>query len=162
MEELAINLSKIDALELWKDHVGGHEKHEIDAAYRLAEPMWVKRMIQSEKLLIHPDVAEKLEIQSWRPDDLQKRMIWASILGTDESSQRKERMYRIKDKLIKRYGRGWWEDVFKRKNSVYAARERIKKNVDGPAMATFIANTHLGANCAADERLKALRMIPNN
>lgn len=162
MEKLAKKLSLIDELETWTDHVNGYEKKEIANAYKLAVPMWVERMIKLGKLLIHPDVAKNLETQNWHPDDLQKRMIWASILGSDESPRRKERMYLIKDKLIKRYGRDWWEDVFKRKNDVYAARERIKKNLGGAAMSMFITNTHLGAICASDERLRALRMIPKN
>jgi len=57
---------------------------------------------------------------------------------------------------------GWWEDVYRRKTSVFSAKNRIKKNTGSGAAATFMANTILGVSCGNDERLKALRMIPKS
>lgn len=159
-QELANTLAQIDELEAWKAHANGIEPSIKAAAYKIAEPLWVKRILDSGRLLIHPDVTEQLRIQEYKPNDLQKRMIWASVIATDESSQSKERFYKIKAKLIKRYGRDWWEDVYQRKNSVFAAKERMKKNLAGPMVSTFSANTYLGSSCAQDERAKALSMIP--
>jgi hypothetical protein len=162
MKELILRLSNIDELETWKFHTQGYDKSTISSAYKKAVPLWVHRMLDSGKLLLNPEISDQLELQNWVPNDVQKRMIWASILGTDESPQRKERMYLIKEMLINRYGRDWWEDVFRRKNNVYAAKERIKKKLSGAAMNTFVTKTFLGADCAADEKLKALKMIPKD
>ena len=158
--DLANKLAKVDELETWNTHADGVEPSIKVEAYKIAEPMWVKRMLESGGLLVHPDVADQLRAQEYRPIDLQKRMIWASVIATDESPNSKERFYQIKEKLIKRYSRDWWEDVFQRKNHVFAAKERIKKSRSGPMISTFVENTHLGAACAQDELVRALRMIP--
>ena len=160
MEKLSKKLSKIDQLETWKDHIQGFTRSEVAHAYEEAKPLWVNRMLCEHKLYLHPDVIKQLEKQCWIPNDLQKRMIWASIIGSDESYNSKKRMYKIKDSLIKKYGREWWEDVFFRLKHVYAAKERIKKIHSGPAVPTFISQTFLGAEIANDERLRALKMIP--
>ncbi|ELM3752831.1 hypothetical protein ACET96_06080 [Aeromonas dhakensis] len=160
MEKLSTKLSNIDQLETWKDHVQGASRLEVAQAYKEAQPLWVHRMLREHKLYLHPDVIMKLEKQCWVPNDLQKRMIWASVIGSDESSNSKERMYKIKDSLIKKYSREWWEDVFSRLKHVYAAKERINKIHAGPAVSTFISQTCIGAEAANDERLRALKMIP--
>lgn len=160
MEELAKILSNIDALETWKDHFQDYSKSDITLACKLARPLWVKRMISAQKLFLHPDIIEQLKQQNWDPSDLQKRMIWASILASDASPQSKTRMYEIKDALIKKYDREWWEDVFKRMKPAYAAKQRIKEINSGPAMSAFISSTFIGKEAAHEERNQALRMIP--
>lgn len=162
MEELAKILSNIDELETWKNHVEGYSKPDVDSAYKVAQPLWVKRMISTQKLFLHPDVIDQLKAQNWQPSDIQKRMIWASLLGADESSESRKRMYRVKDSLIKRYGRDWWEDVYARIKPVYAAKERIKKISSGPAVSAFISNTFIGSEAASKERNRALSMIPKS
>lgn len=157
---LSGKLSKIDELEEWKDHLEGFSKFEIAQAFEEAQPLWVQRMIREEKLYLHPDTIEQLERQKWIPDDLHKRMIWASLIATDENSSSKARMYRIKNKLIKKHGRDWWEDVYSRLKYIYAAKERIRKIHSGPAVSSFISSTIIGAESASDERIKALCMIP--
>jgi hypothetical protein len=157
--QLAAELSKIDAIETWPSHCAGINSSVKIEVFEKAEGLWVKRMLQDGKLLVHPDVAEELCSQNWTPNDLQKRMIWASILGTDDSGS-KNRFDKIKDILIKKHGKDWWEDVYQRKTNVYAAKERIRKIHSGPAVSTFTTDTVLGASCEADERAAALKMIP--
>ncbi|WP_089084488.1 hypothetical protein [Aquitalea magnusonii] len=162
MEELSRKLSEIDALETWKDHVQGFSRPEVAEVYERAQPLWVRRMIYENKLYLHPDVIEQLERQGCIPDDLHKRMIWASLIASDESSNSKKRMYKIKNLLIRKYGKDWWEDVYSRLKHVYAAKERIKKIHSGQAVSVFITNTFIGSEAAHDERIKALRMIPKS
>ncbi len=162
MEELSRRLSKIDALETWKDHVQGFSRHEVVEVYERAQPLWIHRMIYENKLYLHPDVIEQLERQGWIPNDLHKRMIWASLIASDESQNSKKRMYKIKNGLIRKYGRDWWEDVYSRLRYVYAAKERIKKIHSGPAVSAFITNTLIGAEFGNDKRVEALRMIPRS
>lgn len=162
MKELANILSSIDALESWKNYVQGYSKSEVAAAYKMARPLWVQRMVSEQKLFVHPDVIEQLRSQNWQPNDVQKKMIWASLLGSDESPESKKRMYKVKDSLIKRYGREWWEDVYSRIKPVYAAKERIRKIHSGPATSAFIYNTSIGSEAASEERDLALKMIPKS
>lgn len=162
MEELSKKLSEIDALETWKDHVQGFSRPEVAEVYERAQPLWVHRMIYENKLYLHPDVIEQLERQGCIPNDLHKRMIWASLIASDESPNSKKRMYKIKDSLIRKYGKDWWEDVYSRLKHVYAAKERIKKIHSGPAVSAFITNTFIGSEASNDERIKALRMIPRS
>lgn len=162
MKELSRILSDIDALETWKDHVQGFSKPEVAEAYERAQPLWVQRMICEEKLYFHPDVIEQLERQDWIPNDLHRRMIWASLIASDESPNSKKRMYKIKDSIIRKHGKDWWEDVYSRLKYVYAAKERIKRIYSGPAVSTFITNTFIGSEADNEERIKALRMIPRS
>ncbi|WP_277811967.1 hypothetical protein [Chromohalobacter canadensis] len=162
MEELAKILSNIDELETWKNHVQGYSKSGVASAYKMAQPLWVQRMVSAQKLFLHPDIVDQLKAQNWQPNDVQKKMIWASILGSDESPESKKRMYRVKDSLIKKYGEEWWEDVYARIKPVYAAKERVKKIYSGPAVSAFINNTFIGSEAASEERSRALKMIPKS
>lgn len=162
MEELAKRLSGIDELDNWKNHVQGYSRAEVAQAYEVAQPLWIKRMISEQKLFLHPEVIRQLKQQHWQPTDVQKRMIWASLLGADERPDSKKRMYQIKAALIKKYGSDWWEDVYSRIKSVYAAKQRLKKIHSGPGVSALIARTFIGAEAAREERNRALSMIPKN
>jgi len=161
MRELIEKLSNIDALETWKNHVAGYPKSEVAIAYKEAQPLWVERMIANNQLLLHPEVIEQLRSQNWVPNDLQIRMIWASIIASDESRFSKKRMYRIKESILNRYGNDWWEDVYKRIKPAFAAKQRIKKMDAGSITTQFLSNTIMGRGMLHDEYLAALKMIPN-
>jgi len=150
MKELAIFLSKIDELETWNNHVKNYSKPDKSLVFKMAQPLWVKRMVIEQKLYLNPRIIEQLKNQQWEPTDIQKRMIWASLLASDESSGSKDRMYRIKKILIKKYNKSWWEDVYLRIKPAYAAKERIKKIYSGSAVTTLINNTFLFAQAAHD------------
>ena len=162
MHELAKKLSLVDEPEKWKEHTSGYSEHDIRIAYKVAVPLWVERMILAEKLLFHPDVTKDIQAQGFELNDLQSRMAWASILATDTSSQSRERFKLLKKKIIGRHGRDWWEDVYQRRSAIYAASMKIKESWDKPAMATFFSCTILGAQCADDEKIRALRKLPKN
>lgn len=155
-------LSEIDELDQWSEksaHIAFGNKGEV---FSLAEPLWVERMLREGKLYVHPNVAGQLKKQSWRANDLQKRMIWASVIASAEGPKSKVRFSSIKKKLLKKYGRDWWEDVYKRKTNAWAAKSRIEKNRAsyGPGVKTVIRKTHLFASAAASETIEALKMIP--
>ncbi|RND27369.1 hypothetical protein EC575_26720, partial [Vibrio cholerae] len=90
-----------------------------------AQPLWIERKVSENTLYLHPDVISDLKKQNWLPNDLQKRMIWASVLASAEGSDRRQRFKSIKAILLKKYGRDWWEDVYKRQKFAFAAKERI-------------------------------------
>lgn len=161
MQELINKLSNIDALDTWKMHVAGYPKSEVAIAYQKAQPLWVERMIANKQLLLHPEIIGQLRSQNWIPDDLQIRMIWASIIASDESRFSKKRMYRIKKSILKRYGNDWWEDVYKRIKPAFAAKQRIKNMHSGSITTYFLSNTIMGRGMLHDEYFAALRMIPS-
>ena len=155
-------LSEIDEPDQWSKKSAHIEIINKREAYNLAEPLWLERMYREGKLFVHPNIAKQLKNQSWIANDLQKRMIWASVIASAEGPDSKARFVDIKKKLLKKYGREWWEDVYQRKNNAWAAKSRIekKKASNGPAVTTLINNTHLFAGVAASETIKALKMIP--
>ena len=161
--EAAKNLSEIDAPDKWLEHCPQLRTEDKAKTFKLAEQMWVERMVKSNSLLVHPDILKQLEKQSWAATDIQKRMIWASVLATAEGSDSKERFKNIKILLLKKHGRDWWEDVYKRVNNAWAAKERIRKRTgsDSPAISMMANNTILFAGAAQQERESALRMIPS-
>lgn len=160
MANLVEFLTSIDDLETWKDPIQGYDECQVARAYKEAQRLWLKRMISSQRLFLHPDIVENIKSQDWEATDLQKRMIWASLIVADESASSKKRMYKIKESIINKHGKDWWEDVYSRIKPAYAAKERIKKIGCGPAMSTFISSTLIGAEAARMDRDGALRMIP--
>ncbi|MDX7806974.1 hypothetical protein SJS53_09650, partial [Aeromonas caviae] len=103
-------------------------------------------------------------IQHWVPNDLQKRMIWASVLASAEGTTSRERFKTIKTCILKKYGRDWWEDVYRRQKHAFAAKERIRKQSasNGPVVNMLIANTLLFGEAARDQVKAALSMIPKD
>lgn len=160
MEELVEILSNIDELETWKNYTPECDKSQVAKAYEEAQKLWLKRMISGQRLFLHPEVINDIQTQGWEASDLQKRMIWASLIASDESRSSKKRMYRIKESIINKHGEAWWEDVYSRIKPAYAAKERIKKISSGPAVSIFVSNTIIGAEAAHIEIDSALRMIP--
>jgi len=159
--ELAKQLSEIDALETWAGRCSAIDKWDRLEVFKVAEKLWLERMAESRKLLLHPGVLDQLRSQSWETNDIHKRMIWASVLASVEGSDSKVRFKTIKNLLLNKYGRDWWEDVYERKTNAWAAKKRIRKQtaLHGSAMNTLINNTHLFSEAAEEERELALRMI---
>jgi len=162
IHEIARDISKIDELETWNEHFPNSYLGSRKAVFELAQPLWVDRMISQQKLILHPNVIKQLQTQSFYPNDIQNRMIWASVLATADPVNSKQRFAVIKKRLLIKYGRDWWEDVFKRKNNAWAAKERIRKktNSNGTGLSTLINNTILFGNIYQSEIDSALRMIP--
>lgn len=164
INELAEELSKIDEIEQWPEHLSHITYISNKGIYAIAEPLWLERTHREGKLYVHPNVAKQLHNQFWKANDLQKRMIWASIIGSADGADSKARFKDIKAKILKKYGRDWWEDVYKRKTNVYAAKSRIKNQLglQGPALQTLVNNTSLFAGIERDQIQAALEMIPEN
>ncbi|WP_084976559.1 hypothetical protein [Plesiomonas shigelloides] len=162
MEELVQKLASIDELETWKKHCQGHSNQDKKAAFERAQSLWIVRKVSENTLYLHPDVISDLKKQNWLPNDLQKRMIWASVLASAEGSDSRQRFKSIKADLLKKYGRDWWEDVYRRQKSAFAAKERIRKQTasNGSSVNMLMAKTHLFAEIARDQIHAALSMIP--
>ncbi|KZN39846.1 hypothetical protein [Pseudoalteromonas luteoviolacea] len=159
INELAISLSKINEPELWIRHIPRTYRGLRKDVFKLAEPLWIKRLVASNELYVHPNVIKSLVIQNFIPNDLQKKMIWASILASNSDHRRRNT---IKILVKKKHGHDWWEEVFERSRNAWAAKERIQKNLkeNGPAINKLIASTHLFGQAARDELIAALIMIP--
>ena len=162
MEELVQKLTLIDELETWKEYSQGFSPQDKKLAFERAQALWIARKVSENALYLHPDVISDLQRQSWIPNDLQKRMIWASVLVSAEGVRSRERFKSIKNSLINRYGRDWWEDVYKRQKPAFAAKERIRKQIasNGAAVNMLMANTHLFGEVARDQITSALSMVP--
>lgn len=163
IERIAEKLAEIDALETWVSYVPAElSQNAKKEVFTLAERLWLERMAKSGLLLLHPDVLDQLETQSWVATDLQKRMVWASVLASDESPDSKSRFKKIKKRLTSKYGYEWWEDTYRRIKPAFAAKNRInnQSGAHGPATSVFLNNTMLGAEIQLAERESALRMIP--
>ncbi|MBD2797970.1 hypothetical protein ID856_15750 [Xenorhabdus sp. 18] len=161
-QDLIKKLSLIDNLESWPSHTLRLEKEDKKHVYEFAKRLWIKRKISDGSLLLHPDVREELIQREYNPLSIHKKMIWASLLASYDGADRKEYFQRIKEKIIKKYGRKWWLDIDSRINPAYAARQRILKYIDGAGSAVKYAASQsmtLG-NVYRESRNDALRMIP--
>tara|TARA_R100000687_G_scaffold54795_1_gene43697 strand:- start:158203 stop:158697 length:495 start_codon:yes stop_codon:yes gene_type:complete len=162
LEELVKKLAAIDELETWIQHCQGYRPEEKKVAFESAQSQWIARKVSENTLYVHPDVIADLRGQNWMPDDLQKRMIWASVLASAEGLNSKNRFKSIKAGLLKKYSRDWWEDVYQRIKPAFAAKERIFKQTssNGAAIDMLVANTHLFGEAARDQVIAALKMVP--
>ena len=161
IKDLAKTLSQIDEPDEWAKHIPSLYSGTNKAVFELAEPLWVQRMIKQNKLYVHPNVIEQLKTQSFISTDLQNRMIWASILASNNDKNRKAT---IKKLVKKKYGLDWWEDVYGRTRKMWIAKERIHKKLNGNGvcmnMNTLINNTNLFSNAALSEIESALKEVP--
>lgn len=159
IHDLAKSLSQIDEPEQWVNHIPSSYSGTNKAVFRIAEPLWVQRMISQNALYIHPNVIRQLKKQSFVPTDLQNKMIWASILASSDDSNRKSS---IKKLVKKKYGFTWWEDAYSRTRKMWIAKERINKKLgaNGSGMNALISNTHLFGNAAQSEIEAALKEVP--
>jgi len=159
INDLAKTLSQIDEPEEWANHIPSLYSGPSKTIFELAEPLWVQRMINQNKLYVHPNVIKQLKAQSFISTDLQNRMIWASILASNNDDNRKAT---IKKLVKEKYGFDWWEDVYGRTRKMWIAKERIRKklNGNGVGMNALINNTSLFANAAQSEIESALKEVP--
>lgn len=162
MDELAYKLASIEELETWSSYCDGYSYQAKKNTFEQAQSLWVIRKVANNTLYIHPDVIKNLQKNNWIPNDLQKRMIWASVLASAEGANSKYRFKSIKNCLLKKYGREWWEDVYKRQKHSFAAKERIRKQREknGVAVNTLIAKTLLFRDIESDQIHSALKMVP--
>lgn len=148
-----------DSPDKWADmtrHLAPIEKRMV---FDEAEPLWIKRMWLDGKLLIHPNVAEQLSSMNWKPNDLQKKMIWASVLASFNSSDSQKRFHDIKQSIIKKHGNSWWFDVYKRLKPAYAARAQIEKTF-GPALEHAASISKVLGAASYETRMYILQRIP--
>lgn len=153
-----------DYLDEWSSYIRQLPEDQRAEAFNTAEPLWIERMVRDGKLLINPVVAADLKNRGWKPTDLHRRMIWASVLVSIDSPNGKERFNANKAKIIKKHGNDWWFDIYKRVKPAYAARMRLKKNQEstGPAINQMARHSSVFALALHEEREAALKMIPKD
>lgn len=145
-----------DDLEKW------HKIPHSFAEKEEAKPLWLRRMVQENKILFHPKMQRELEDAGWQPSDTHLQMVWANILATKPSDPKRKDFYRIKRILIKRYDEDWWETVYLWIKHAYAAHARLSKLHGGGAVETLVSRTLLGQAHAHDELLAARKMLPES
>lgn len=162
--KLIDELISTDELQDWGRKAKLVTEADRKLAYQSATPLWIRRMVKEWKLLLHPEVIEQLQSQNWQPTELQKKMIWASIVCKLDKPDQKAEKARIRSLLQKRYNNEWWEDVYARAGKVWPAWNRAQKKVfsNGPAVNVLAAHSTLIKQALYDEFEAVLRMVPND
>lgn len=157
-------LSHVDDLLAWHEYVIGQTDEEKKQIYEEAKKLWIKRKIENGSLLLHPDVRDELIQRNYSPLSIHKKMIWASILASCDSSDSKEYFAKAKEKIIKKYNTKWWLDVYNRIKPTYAAKQRLLKQNNGMGSAVSYAakNSVFLASVHQKSRDDALKMIPKD
>ncbi len=155
-------LSKIDDLEAWSSYVPHVEKEIKKHIYESAERLWIKRKISDGSLLIHPDVREELIEREYNPLPIHKKMIWSSLLASYNGIDKSAYFKKIREKITKKYGREWWDDIDRRIKPTFAARQRLlkQKNSTGPALKYAASQSMFFGSLLSESRDDVLRMIP--
>ncbi|MGO0309750.1 hypothetical protein ACTL6P_24780 [Endozoicomonas acroporae] len=104
IENISKQLSKIQNPNNWSKEIAHLSSEEKSQCVALAEPLWVERMISNGYLLVHPDIAKELKQNEWKPNQLHRKMIWASVLVSIDGETSKEQFQDIKKRLKKKYG----------------------------------------------------------
>lgn len=156
-------LASTDELQNWGAIAAGVPDADRKLAFELAVPLWIRRMVEEWKLLLHPNIIEQLQSQQWKPTELQAKMIWASIVCKLDDPDQKSEKARIRSFIQKRYNTEWWEDVYQRAGKVWPAWDRARKKVfsNGPAINVWAAHSTLVGQALYDEFQAALRMVPS-
>lgn len=162
--ELVKQLVDVDYPDEWSAMTKDCRKEDRAAVFKEAEPVWLERMAAEGKLLMHPDALSDLAKAGWRPTDLHRRMIWASVLASLEGADSKVRFNSIKARLRRKHGNEWWFDVYKRLKATYGARMwlRRQREENGDAVNFLASRTVLVAAAVQDQVDRALRSIPSS
>lgn len=163
--DLEVNVKKLvatDELQDWGAVVSCLKGDARRKAFETATPLWVERMINEGKLLLHPSVIAQLRQENWSPNELQKQMIWASIVCKLDSPEQKAEKVRVRSLLQKHYDNYWWEQVYERAGKVWPAWDRYRKNIQSVGLATATLATHSSVlGQAFGQEFKAiLKMVP--
>jgi hypothetical protein len=161
-DQVVNHLSDTDDLENWQSVVAFLSENEKLETFKQARPLWLERMVVSGKVLLHPLVTEELRVRGWEPTEIHDRMIWANILVSKSGNNSKEDFKRIKNKIIRKHGHNWWEDVYRRIKPIYAARQRLIKQEISPAIQILATHSSLVTQAAEEQRISLLEMIPRH
>lgn len=153
-----------DELQKWGSiisHMKGQERLEV---FQRATSLWIERMTHEGKLLLHPDIIAELRKNNWQPEELQKKMIWASIVCKLDGEEQKSEKAKVRQLLQRKYGNDWWEDVYARAGKVWPAWARMKRRIlsDGPVTSFLAANTSIIGQAMQEEFMAILRMVPKS
>lgn len=157
---IAQTLSQIDEIETWKQSTPQLSKEERLQCYELAQRLWLERCYANNCLYLHPSVIEELKANDWRPNDIQKQMIWASVIGSIDSATQKHRFKAVKEKLVKKYGWDWYNACDKRAKNAYAAKQWINSRsfeASSPLLGSVLLR-----QASNEEVTRALRSLPTH
>lgn len=163
-QDIIKQLSLIDNLEDWHLYIPTSELQKEDKKYiyESAERLWIKRKISDGSLLIHPDIREELIEREYNSLPIHKKMIWSSLLASYNGINKSEYFNKIREKITKKYGREWWDDIDRRVKPAYIARQRLLKqnSSTGPGL-KYAASQSIFFGCLLSEsRDDILRVIP--
>lgn len=160
--ELIEELANTDDLELWGGKVKDIQQTDKKIIFEIAEAKWIKRKINDNSLLLHPDARKELIERNYKPLSKHRKMIWASILVTYEGGDSKQHYQNIKNKIIKKHSSLWWRDVHNKIKPTFAAKERLKNQGFGAAFEFASQRSTFLGGVAQSSRDDILRMIPND
>ena len=163
MDEHIKRLVSCDELQNWGEQIPDLKGVDRKGVFEKAVPLWTHRMVGEGKLLLNPMVVESLMAQKWVPDDLQKQMIWASIVCKLDGPDGKAEKAKIRGLLQRRYGNDWWEEVYERAGRVWPAWDRYRKNILSMGGATKMLAKHSTVfGMAVNDELNAvMSMVPS-
>ncbi|MDO6421343.1 MULTISPECIES: hypothetical protein [Cellvibrionaceae] len=162
MDYLVKDLVSTDKLYEWGAVCSEVKGKERSKAYNLAVPLWLERMVNEGKILLNPAIIKELKSLNWRPTDLHKKMIWASIVCKLDAKVQKEEKARIRTLIQKKYGNDWWEEVYSRAGKVWPAWDRYRKNVlsMGPGAQMLAMHSTVFGEAMLHELDSVLNMVP--
>lgn len=155
-------VSNIDNIEQWKDCVSELPPKHKKYVFEFAGPKWIQRMLESNKLLIHPDVKEELKRRNYKPLKRHKQLIYASLLASYNNPDSQDYFYRLKAKIEKKHNTHWWKGVFDRIKPTYAVRKRLEEvsRATGPALKAFASQSVFMGNALIEERESIMERLP--
>ncbi|AOS97839.1 hypothetical protein AUP74_02437 [Microbulbifer aggregans] len=162
MDANVAKLVATDKLQDWGEVASEIKGRNRSKTFQVAAPLWIKRMVNEGKLLLNPSIIAQLREQEWIPTELQKQMIWASIVCKLDSPEQRQEKARIRSLIQKRYDNEWWEEVYERAGRVWPAWDRYKKNIlsVGTATATLAAHSSVLGQAFNREFEAILKMVP--
>lgn len=163
MDEHVKRLASCDELHNWGGQIADIKGIHRKRAFEKAIPLWTHRMVSEGKLLLNPVVVERLRAQEWIPDEVQKQMIWASIVCKLDGPDDKTEKAKIRLLLQRKYGNDWWEEVYERAGRVWPAWDRYRRNILSMGGATkMLAKRSAVFGMAVNDELNAvMNMVPS-
>ncbi|WP_299265177.1 hypothetical protein [uncultured Psychrosphaera sp.] len=148
-------------LEQWGQVAKEVEDADKKILFELAERLWIKRMVNNQSLLMHPDAKAELVSRDFKLLAKHRKMVWANVLVNLEGADSIERFNQIKEKIIKKHSSIWWRDVYNKVKPTYAVKKRLEEINLGPSFSVAAANSSFFGGVASESRDDILRMIPN-
>ena len=164
MKSYVTSLASLDELQDWGKSIPNLKGGGRKVAFEEATPLWIERMIKEGKLLLHPEIIEELRMLGWIPNNLHKKMIWASIVCKLDGKEQKFEKARIRKIIQKTYDNDCWEEIYGRAGKVWPAWDRFRKNILSAGSGTHMLASHSSVlgQAMQDEFENVLKMVPKS